>query len=150
MLPNIKISVSGLDGLRAEFEALGGETQTNIMQTAFERGAKVIQNDAQAFCPVATGRLRGAIEIQTNKRQGNVITKVQVKQGGTAYKGQYFIAAFQEFGWHVGSRMGANVATRKFKQGVHFMRQAVIKNKSSVPEQICREIAEQITNMANR
>jgi HK97 gp10 family phage protein len=140
----IRISVDGLQQVRNAFEKLTGEQQTEAMKTAFERGANTIATLAKGFAPVKSGLLRESIQVKTTRRLGNVYTRVVISQGW--YKGDQFYAAFQEFGYHHGSRKLGNA--REWVPGKKFMRTAVQMTEGVVPAQICKDICDAIDRYA--
>ena len=136
----IRISVDGLQQVRDAFEKLTGEQQTESMKAAFERGANTIAGLARGFAPVKSGLLRESIRVKTTRRLGNVYTRVLIGSGW--YQSDSFYAAFQEFGYHHGSRKLGNA--REWIPGKKYMRLAVQMTEGTVPEQICKDIADAI------
>jgi len=103
-------TVKGLADLQRMLDTLPAKIEANIMRGAMRAGAKVMQDEAKALCPVGppneknarlyggrAGLLRDSIRIKTKLRNGTVTATVVAggkdKKGGDAY-----YAHFVEYG----------------------------------------------------
>lgn len=83
------VNIKGGKELMAFLSELPAKMERNIMRSALNQGAKVIQAEAKSNVPVDSGELRDSLKRSTRVRRGKVTAKVTSK---------LFYAHFVEFG----------------------------------------------------
>ena len=98
-----RFQVTGAKELAARLSLLPAKLQKSILRPALRKGASLILGPARANAPEKTGAMKRAIKVKSRKsRKGTVA--IGVVLGAGFFKGDEFYGAFQEFGWHAGSR----------------------------------------------
>lgn len=78
------VKVRGLAELNKFLQELPANLEANILRGALREGALVVEADAKARVPVASGRLRDSIKVTTRLRKGRVSATVHA--GGKTNK----------------------------------------------------------------
>lgn len=94
----LEIKISGLDALQRALDELPAKLEANILRGALRAGMKVIEAEARALVPEASGKLRDSIRVSSgiDRRLGRV--RATVKAGGRKGKTSAFYAHMVEFG----------------------------------------------------
>lgn len=72
-------NIKGGKELTAFLSSVPAKVERNIMRSAMNQGAKVIQKDIEANAPVDEGDLRNSFKRNTRAKDGQVIAKVTTK-----------------------------------------------------------------------
>ena len=91
-----EIHIHGLAELQKMLDSIPAKLEANIMRGALRAGAKVIEAEAKANVPIASGVLRDSIRVSA-RRKGSTVT-ASIKAGGKTKSGDAFYARFVEFG----------------------------------------------------
>lgn len=87
-------NIKGGKELMAFLSELPAKMERNIMRSALNQGAKVVQKDIEANAPVDEGDLRKSFKRSTRVRRGRVVAKVVTKDPA-AHWVEYGTAAHQ-------------------------------------------------------
>jgi len=124
------VTIIGAKETIAKLDALDKKVRRKVVSAAMRAGAKVIVARAKANAPVASGKLKKAINVRVakfigsrKKKRGEIAINAQIGKGN--FKGKTFYGAFQEFGWKSGRRVKkGKTDNRRQIQGKHFMETA--------------------------
>lgn len=99
------MEVKGLDTLLWRLETLPKKAALKVFRQSLRAGAKIIQTDAKQRAPVKSGALRKSVKVRARKRSRSGIgVRVSTSADDSAWGGDQFYGAFQEFGWKAGGR----------------------------------------------
>ncbi len=84
--------IQGGAELQRFLDTLPAKLEGNILRSALRKGARVVQQDARARAPVASGELRDGIKLKSGLRYG--IARVSVVTTGK----HAFLAQWMEYG----------------------------------------------------
>ncbi|MFO8012125.1 MAG: HK97 gp10 family phage protein [Phycisphaerae bacterium] len=94
----VALKVEGAREIRRRLAALPRTVEKRIVRRAVREGAKIVREEAERRCPVATGRLRRTL-TQRKGRQRRGSYTVAVQHNWKRYYGQVpFYGGFVEYG----------------------------------------------------
>lgn len=88
----IEFKLTGGKEVSALLQQLPVQMEKKIMRNALAAGARIIRDEARARAPGKSGKMRRAINVQTNVINGTVIAKIRMKGKHT------YIGIFMEYG----------------------------------------------------
>ncbi len=90
----IDVEIKGLKELKKNLEQLPMKMEKRIVGQALRQGANVFRDEARKNVPVATGRLKKAIQVSSARAGRKLLSMMNVK---VSYKKAWY-ARFVEFG----------------------------------------------------
>lgn len=158
----IQTKIEGREDLDRRLSSLGDpKLVRKIMRKALRAGGKIILRLARQYAPSRTGLLRRSLGIRVGKVKNNQPGYEAVIIGTTKkrFQGKSFYAWFQEFGWHQGSRKGAQMRkklglndNRRVHDGKHYLERAMrdghVEAEGAVKQSLMEQIDEAMSKKA--
>ena len=146
-MAGVTVRITGAKEIERMLRALPARIAGKIVRPALRAAAKEIQTEAKRLAPFKSGLLRKNIKVRAGKRKrGRISVLVQNKAGD--YRGETYYAAFQEFGYRIGSRkLGTS---RKEVAGKGFMRRAGESKQKAATEIVSRMMREGVIREAKK
>jgi len=140
------MKITGISEAIAKLGKLGDQkTVKSLLKKSLRAGAKPMLLAARAKAPVRTGRVKKALRIAAATKQKPGWVGVVIKIGDRNFVGIAFYGAFQEFGWHVGSRRLGSA--RREIPGKHFLEQAFDEESSFAADATGDDLIRRIEEM---
>lgn len=115
------ITIRGLKEVSAKLRRVEPALGRKIIRRAFRQALKPVKARVRDLAPVKTGQTKAAVKVLAGRsRRGRITMRVVIGKG--AYKGDQYYAAYQEYGFRLGSRKRGG--SRPQIEGKHFMKRA--------------------------
>ena len=160
----LSITWHGVPTLQRQFAKLvaagQGKDAKKMLRKATREVAKMMQRPIKRNLQRDTGQAKRATRVRAMKRSRTRIG-AQVANDEKWYKGDDYYYAFQEFGWNIGKRSGADIraqrstrkagraagdvlrsGTRRWKEGTHRFEKAAKAKESSASRRLQNLLAD--------
>ena len=145
---DIDIRCEGIDNLLRRFESMGVNTEP-ILETALEKGAKVLQANIKPLVPVDEGTLRNSISVEKSDRLaysvGTNLKYAVYVEYGTGKFGDPTVPHTTKDSWVYFNDKAGHFVTTHGQPASHFMHDGFYNGKDAAVDEVRKELIRWLT-----